>query len=284
MIDTHQHLIHPERFNYSWAEDIPPLQGSFRLEEYLAASAGCGIEGTIFMEVDVDAHQSADEARFFCGLAEDATSGILGVIAAARPENEGFEVHLDAIAHAKLAGIRRVLHTQPDELSRSDLFRHNLRLLGRRGLTFDLCVLQRQLDDALDLVRACPGTRFVLDHCGVPDIAANGAPRGAGFLQWAGAVRMLAAEPNVWCKISGLSVYSSEAQRNGEGLHPYLATVMEAFTPSRCLWGGDWPVVNLGCGLPTWCGLTRQFLARFSGAERDAVLSLNAQALYLKKP
>ncbi|MEX1119896.1 MAG: amidohydrolase [Terrimicrobiaceae bacterium] len=282
MIDTHQHLLYPASFHYSWAADVPALQGDFRLEEYRVASEGCGIEGTIFMEVDAD--ESAGEASFFCRLAENPAHRILGVIAAARPENPDFEKYLDEIAHPALKGIRRVLHTQPDELSQTVLFRKNLSLLGKRGLTFDLCVLQRQLPLALDLVRACPETAFVLDHCGVPDIAGNAAPSGGGFEIWQQDIRSLAEASHVFCKISGLTAYAGENERTVAGLKPYFETVLEAFGPARCLWGGDWPVVNLGSGLAAWCQLTASLLAGLSEGERADVLVGNAQRFYLKLP
>ncbi|MBU3666756.1 MAG: amidohydrolase, partial [Chthoniobacterales bacterium] len=102
MIDTHQHLLYPDLFSYPWVGDIPALAGNFRLEEYRAASAGCGITGALFMEVD--AEQSAAEARFFCELAGDAGNAILGVVASGRPEHDGFGDYLDKIASPKLAG------------------------------------------------------------------------------------------------------------------------------------------------------------------------------------
>lgn len=278
MIDTHQHLLYPANFHYAWVADLPALQGNFRLEEYRVASEDCGIEGTIFMEVDVD--ESAQEAAFFCRLAENPDNRILGVIAATRPENSDFEKYLDEIAHPAIKGIRRVLHTQPDELSQSDLFRKNLSLLGKRGLTFDLCFAQRQLGVALDLARACPGTTFILDHCGVPDIAGNDAPHGEGFKTWSAAIRDLANLPHVNVKISGLTAYAREDQRNVESLAPYVNTVLEAFGPERCVWGSDWPVVNLGSGLPVWCRLTQELLADLSESDRASILSTNARRIY----
>jgi predicted TIM-barrel fold metal-dependent hydrolase len=279
MIDTHQHLLYPARFRYAWTADLPALQGNFRLEEYCRASEGCGIEGTIFMEADAD--ESAGEAAFFCRLAQDPANKILGVIAAARPENTGFEDSLDSITHPALKGIRRVLHTQPDNLSQSAAFRANIARLGERGLTFDLCFAQRQLGLALDLVRACPGTTFILDHCAVPDIVGNDAPHGGGFKTWAAAIGDLARLPHVNVKISGLTTCAPGHRRNVESLAPYVNTVLEAFGPARCLWGGDWPVVNLGSGLAGWCELTISLLAGLSHAERNAVFRENAQRVYL---
>ena len=43
-IDTHLHLLHPDRFRYEWSAGIPALSGDdLRLADYHAAAAGCGI-------------------------------------------------------------------------------------------------------------------------------------------------------------------------------------------------------------------------------------------------
>jgi predicted TIM-barrel fold metal-dependent hydrolase len=280
MIDTHQHLLYPETFRYPWAEGVPALQGDFHLKHYWSAAESSGITGTVFMEVDVDSGQSVDEARHFCRLAEDPANKLLGVVASARPETSDFEAHLDGIAHPKLVGIRRVLHTQADELSQGALFRRHIGLLGERSLTFDLCVLQRQLGLAVELARACPGTTMILDHCGVPDIASNDAPSGAGFLAWKKGIQALAAEPHVVCKISGLTAYAGEDQQTKEGLAPYVETVLEAFGPSRCLWGGDWPVVNLGSGLARWTELATELIGAGGTDVVAAVCTENARRIY----
>ena len=278
MIDTHIHLLEPDRFTYEWTKGFPALTGRFDLSDYQKASADTGIQAGVFMEVDCE--ESADEARYFCSLAEQPGCLIQAVVAAARPESPDFERNLEAMAHSRLTGIRRVLHTQPDELSQSSLFRENVSRLGALGLSFDLCVLQRQLPLALDLVRACPQTTFILDHCGVPEISANDAPAGAGFLAWKKSIRALAAEPNVNGKISGITAYAPEPLRNAEGLRPYIDTMLEAFGPSRLVWGGDWPVVNLGNGLLAWSNISHELLSRLTADERTLILSTNAKKIY----
>ena len=278
MIDTHIHLLEPDRFTYEWTKGFPALTGRFDLSDYQKASADTGIQAGVFMEVDCE--ESADEARYFCSLAEQPGCLIQAVVAAARPESPDFERNLEAMGHPRLTGIRRVLHTQPDELSQSALFRENVSRLGALGLSFDLCVLQRQLPLALDLVRACPQTTFILDHCGVPEISSNDAPAGVGFLSWKKSIRALAAEPNVNGKISGITAYAPEPLRNAEGLRPYIDTMLEAFGPARLVWGGDWPVVNLGDGLLAWSNITRELLSELTPDERTLIHSTNAKKIY----
>lgn len=278
MIDTHIHLLEPDRFTYAWTEEFPILAGRFNASDYQKAIGKQDVAAGVFMEVDCA--ESAGEARHFCALADQPASLVKSIVAAGRPESLDFERYLDSIVHPRLAGIRRVLHTQPDGLSQSRVFRENVNRLGIRGLTFDLCVLQRQLPLALDLVRACPDTTFILDHCGVPEISENMAPSGVGFLSWQDSIRSLAAETNLNGKISGITAYAPTSLRNPDGLRPYIETMLDAFGPGRLVWGGDWPVVNLGDGLSAWIGITHELLSGLAESDREMILVSNARRLY----
>ena len=279
-IDTHQHLLYPDRFGYSWAKGIPALEGSFHLEDYGAAAAGCDMEGTLFMEVDVDPGQDRQEAEFFSALASEPSNRILGIVARVCPEEPDFETRLDAIAHPALKGIRRVLHTQNDALSASTSFRENVSRLAPRGLSFDLCVLQRQLTIALELVQACPEVRFIVDHCGIPDIAAHKSTQNESRQQWLDGIRALGKQPNTACKFSGITAYASPEQRTIDGIRPYLSEILEAFGPGRIVWGGDWPVCNLADGLESWSRLTDQLIGELSVDEQQDILRGNARSIY----
>src|SRR5687768_12419419 len=130
-IDTHQHLLYPERFSYDWTAGFPALaKKPFRLEEYRAAAAHSDVTESIFMEVDVPFNEAAAEAAFFCDLAGDPANGISGVIAACRPEDQDIIPWLETTAHPRLCGYRRVLHTQPDDLSTTLHFRTNVTRVG----------------------------------------------------------------------------------------------------------------------------------------------------------
>jgi predicted TIM-barrel fold metal-dependent hydrolase len=275
MIDTHQHLIYPERFDYPWLDQVSALKGTpSRLQDYREAASGSPISGTVFMEVDVASAHAPVEAQFFCELSADPANRILGVVAAARPEDEAFETQLDQIAHPALKGIRRVLHTQPDELSQSVIFRSNVARLGKRGLSFDLCVLASQLPLAIELTDACPDTALMLDHCG-----ASGLVDG-GVEQWKTNIAELSRRPNVFCKLSGL-VTCGLGGIDGGRLLPSLGThVLGCFGADRVVWGGDWPVCNLAASLGHWIEITQGLLSALSGSERSRILETNARRFY----
>jgi len=277
-IDTHLHLIYPERFSYEWTAGIPVLAGkAFRFEEYRAAADGCAIAESIFMEVDVPGDESQSEAAFFCALAKDPSNRISGVIAACRPERVDFAEQLEATAHPRLIGYRRVLHTQPDELSATPLFRENVALLGKAGLTFDLCMLPRQLAAGASLIDACPDNYFVLDHCGVPDIASG------DLAFWREQLREISRRPNLACKISGMIAYAA-GEITADTLRAVVEHAIDCFGWDRVVWGSDWPVCNLTRDLATWTCLLDEILSSCSEDELARLYDRNARSIYHLKP
>lgn len=274
-IDTHLHLIYPDRFRYDWAAGIPALADkAFTLEDYHAAAAGCGITGSIFMEVDVPAEQAVGEAAWFCAMAEDPASRMAGVIAACRPEDPGMAACFDSPLHPRLVGFRRILHTQPDDLSLSPVFRDNVARVGAAGLTFDLCVLPRQMANGAALVDTCPATTFILDHCGVPDIASG------DLSSWREQLRELARRPNLMCKISGIIAYAGAEGLGPDMLRPVVEHTIDRFGWDRVVWGSDWPVCNLTRDLTSWTRWLDEILAGTSDGERAALYHGNARRIY----
>lgn len=273
LLDTHQHLLLRDRLSYAWADGLPALAGqSFTLADYQRLTEGRGIAGTLFMEADAADYRA--ETRLVSGLMRTAGSGLLGVISSARPEEDGFDAWLEECADLPVVGFRRILHEVPDAVSQGALFRDNLRRLAAAGRPFDLVFRADQLPLALDLARACPQVQFVLDHCGVPDIA------GGGFATWAADITRLAQCDNMVCKISGVLAYCKPDNANAEAIRPYVAHVIEAFTPARCLWGSDWPVVNLTADLPEWIAVFRSLTARLSDNDRAAICHATAERIY----
>ncbi len=57
-------------------------------------------------------------------------------------------------------------------------------------------------------------------------------------------------------------------------------TVIGLLCPARLIWGGDWPVVDLGPGLPGWIDLSHTFLADLSGDEQAQIGHANARRFY----
>jgi predicted TIM-barrel fold metal-dependent hydrolase len=162
----------------------------------------------------------------------------------------------------------------PDDLSEGALFRENIRRIAGSGLTFDLCVLPRQMGQAIALVDLAPDVQFILDHCGVPDVK-------SGVLEpWRGQIAELARRPNVVGKISGVVAYAEPETWTVETIRPYVEHTIESFGWDRVVWGSDWPVCTLGGGMLGWVAATHALLSGASAGEREKLLSANAKKLW----
>jgi len=247
IVDSHQHLWNPDLFRYSWLDSLPSLNRSFRMPDYLAAAKDLNVVNSVHLEADVDEPYMLDETRHLLALADQPDNPLEGIVACGRPESEDFKSYLDQIAgHRKLKGIRRVLHTQPDEVGQGASFIRNVAALSSYGLSFDICVLARQIPIAINLVSKCPDVTFILDHCGVPQVKENNPD------PWRAYITEIAQFPNVSCKISGLVAYADPERWTIEHLRPFVEHTIASFGWDRVLFGSDWPVCTLSASYQQW--------------------------------
>jgi len=270
IVDTHLHLVYQDRFSYPWLEDVPALNRQWTADTYFAEAETLGIEAALHMEVDVAEQDMLAETEFVTRL----HPRIAGAIAAARPEHKDFRDHLQRLAEIPgLRGIRRVLHTMPDELSQTDRFVENVQRLANYKLPFDLCVRADQLPIGTQLVAQCPDVQFVLDHCGVPKVAEQ------ELEPWRTHIRELARHPNVAAKISGVVAYAGP-DWTLETLRPFVEHVIDSFGWDRVVWGSDHPVCTLTANLTRWVEATRALIAGASTDEQARLLHRNAERIY----
>ncbi len=273
IFDTHLHIVNRSRLAYPWLSSALALDRDWSFADYTATAARLGITDVLHMEVDVDSACIETETAYIAELMALPGSPLRGAISAARPESGDFADWLERQDRGVVKGLRRVLHVVPDEVSQTPLFRENICRLGPAGLPFDIVMLQRQLPLAAGLVDACPDTVFVLDHCGVPDIA------GGDFVDWATAITDLARRPNLNVKISGITAYASPAWTL-ETLRPYVEHVIAAFGWNRVVWGSDSPVCTLQSSLDQWVAVTHALIQGCSADEKQALFQRNARRIW----
>ncbi len=273
--DTHLHLIYPDRLEYPWLAGFEALNRPSTFDSYMQKARRSGISDCLHMEVDVGENLIRDETALIGELMQIPDSPMRGAISACRPEHADFPAFVEwAQDNPVIKGLRRVLHTVPDGLSKTQIFRDNLNRLANSGLTFDLHVLPRQMDIGIALVDHCPNVRFILNHCGVPDIKAD------AFQPWAVNLTELAKRPNVIGKISGLIAYADADTWGLKDIRPYFDHTVAAFGHDRIIWGSDSPVCNLGGGLETWVAATHAMTDGWSAQDRHAFYKQNARKIW----
>jgi predicted TIM-barrel fold metal-dependent hydrolase len=275
ILDTHQHLWELDRLPYSWTAGSPVLGRSFGMADYQAATAGLSVVGSVHVEADVDAPYRLRETEWLAGLAARLDNPLRGLVASAAPENEGFVEELEALAAIPVVkGVRRVLHTPSSPSPKETLFVENIRRLAEHDLSFDICVNHTQLPDAIALARAVPEVRFVLDHCGVPDV------KGRALDPWRERMREIAALPNVVGKVSGVVAYADPENWTARDLAPFVEHTIDCFGWDRVMFGSDWPVCTLSASFEQWVTALREIVAGASEEQQRKLFHDNAVRVY----
>ncbi len=274
IIDTHQHLWDTGNLDYPWLEGFDRLKKRYTLQDYREAVAGINVVKSVHVEADPAETDVVKEVKWLTGLSEP--DGMIGAIAAAAPlEKVNVESVLEELVEFPLVvAVRRMAwhHPDPQFYAMPELI-NGVRLLEKFNLSFELCANQEQLPAAITLVKATPGVRHALNHCGGPDI------KGGQFESWAAHIAELASFENVYCKVSGIVTAAGDSWTR-EALKPYIQRLVELFGYERLIFGSDWPVCNLAATYQDWLAALLWAVDDASDAERNRLFYENAVKFY----
>ena len=277
IVDAHVHLWNPNQFSMPWLAGVPALNRPYGLQDYREQTQGLPIAGMVYVEVGVVPQLALHEARSVVELARDEPR-LQAIVAAAPVElGAGVRGHLEALVALSplIKGVRRNIQdeAEADFCLRPD-FVEGVCLLAEFCLSFDLCIRHWQLPSVIELVRRCPGTVFILDHLGKPDI------KRQLLDPWEANLRALAALPNVACKISGMVTEADHQHWQPANLEPFVNVVLEAFGEERVLFGSDWPVALLASSYQRWYETLQTLTAHLPFPVRGKLWAENAQRFY----
>ncbi|MFJ9770490.1 amidohydrolase family protein [Kitasatospora sp. NPDC101157] len=275
-VDAHHHVWELGRRPQSWLDgpESAAIRRDFGTADLAPHVRAAGIDRTVLVQVLPD----LAETREFLALAaaEPLIAGVVGWVDLTAPDVADTLAELrQGPGGDRLVGVRHLVQGEddPEWLARPDV-RRGLRAVGAAGLRYDLLVLPHQLPAAVEAVRELPEQSFVLDHLAKPPIARGGVE------PWAGRLRELADEPNVFCKLSGLV---TEARRDAwrvADLRPYADTALDAFGPDRVMFGSDWPVCLLAASYQEVVGAAEELTDGLAARERAQVFGGTAVRAY----
>lgn len=266
IIDSHVHLIDPERFSYGWLAGRPSIDKRFLPDDFTRLTEGVDVEAIVFVEACPDPGQHIAEAEFVQELA-DAGAPVAGIVANMPVAlGAGFSQELEKMHRLSLLrGGRYLIEGAVDpSFCLEPAFIDGVRSVAAAGLPFDLCLKHWALPFATELVRRLPDTTFVLDHIGKP-----GIKLGMREPWWSGMAE-LAALPNVVCKISGVITEADHASWSEEIVRPYVERAAECFGFGRLMFGSDWPVSEVTHRYGQWVDMLDRIFSGCTPAELKA--------------
>ena len=136
-------------------------------------------------------------------------------------------------------------------------------------------IYEKQLDEALDLVKQVPDRiPLVIDHIAKPNI------KESSFSYWQEKIKLIATHPNVFIKLSGMVTEADWHHWEKKDFVPYIETVLNAFGPTRIMFGSDWPVCLLAASYERVISMARDFTATLSVEEQAAIMGGTAAQFY----
>ncbi|KAI1092593.1 amidohydrolase [Rostrohypoxylon terebratum] len=302
IIDAHIHLVpESELETLAWWKPDGPLQGQLSVEQYKAATGESTPKGFILLETDRKNDLEAGEKdgsgwkyplmevswvkRIITGqpkpgeghTAEDASLCTAYIPWAPMPSGaEVLEKYIDLVKQEagdswpKVKGFRYLLQDKPNGTMLQDKFIESLKLLGRKGLVFDLGVDQHnrgraQLEEVVEMIdRAHDGVpedqrvTFIINHMCKPDLSIYNVQTSPSFIAWRTTIFTLSKCSKTYMKLSGgfPEMPDSLKQRSAEdifdAISPWLSVVLAAFGASRIMFASDWPVCTIGVGDDAW--------------------------------
>ena len=198
IIDSHFHIWDVNALSYPWLDNRVKLNKPYLFADYELETEGLDIEGTVYVEVTSTDYMK--EIEWVSGEAKKNVK-LKGIISWCPVENKSLiKAELERLSTNSLVkGVRRMLKKDPDpELCLRPSFIEGVRLLPDYGLVYDMAILPGLMDNVYEMLKQCPNVKFVLEHCGEPDIKNN------GFEVWSSNISRISALPNVYCKLSGL--------------------------------------------------------------------------------
>ena len=275
-IDSHHHVWDLTVREQDWmvGDALNPIKRNFLINDLREAIQETGITNTVVVQTVTN----YDETPELLVLAKQdpLVSGAVGFL---KIDAVDAIAHLDSYESLPgfeyLVGIRDIAHDYPDEnyLSKPQVIK-NVQELGIRGLTYDLLTKTPHMKAAIELVKSCPETQFVIDHISKPYIAKS------EMKPWADLLKELASFENVAIKVSGIFTEANWTNWSFETFKPYLDHVTESFSPSRMMFGSDWPVCLLAATYKQSIEVMESFTESFSKHEKDDFWAKTAIGAY----
>ncbi|WP_350275551.1 amidohydrolase family protein [Kribbella sp. HUAS MG21] len=270
IIDAHQHVWDRDRSPYQWlGPQVPQWNRTFTFEELRPHLVRNGVDATVL--VQSDDHDGDTDLMLEVAARHPEVAAIVAYVPLDRPDRAA-ERLTELRKDPRVVGIRNLIHDLPDPdwILRPEVD-EGLSVLEEASVTFDyVAVLPRHLEHVPTLSERHPELRIVIDHLAKPPIGAESRE------PWWTLIETAARNPLVHAKISGL--YPEDG--TWESVRPFVDRAVEVFTPSRLMYGGDWPISTASGGYDeVFTGLSG-VLASLSDADRDEIYSGTARRFY----
>jgi len=290
IVDAHHHLWDLEACRYPWLMERgvtrffgnpEPIQRNYLAAELREDASDYELSGSVHIQVGVAPGDEVQETVWLseAAIRDGLPSALVGFCDLAAGDAQ--EV-LDRQCEFRLVrGVRHIVgrsadedtKTGSDDLLENPVWIQNLKSLRDRDLCFDLQLIPQQVGRVAEVLRRMPGLRVALCHCGSPWDQSK-----KGLEDWRRGLAKLAALPDVYCKISGLSMFDHNWDVGD--IRPIIESCVELFGPERCMFGSNFPVDKLHKNYTEIWQAYEEIAGQYSSDQQAQLFSGTAESFY----
>ncbi|HRP57322.1 amidohydrolase family protein [Agriterribacter sp.] len=278
IIDTHIHIWDLEKARYEWLDnDTSVLNRSYHLEELLPEMSNTPVASGIL----VQAANNLEDTTLMLDTAgrHREIIAIVGWLPLMEPHKVQMLLEKQFDKEPYFKGVRHLIHNESDpRWLLQPQVTESLEMLASYHIPYDIVGINNEhLKTAIQVSEKIPSLRMVLDHLNQPPIKA-----GQRFGTWGELMKEIAANGNVYAKISGLGTASGNPVGwTADDIAPYVGYALEVFGTDRCFLGGDWPVSTLAGSYGThWEKYTGIINTLLNDEDAEKVYYMNASLFY----
>ncbi len=291
IVDAHHHFWDLDgTIRYPWltsrqpddVQDYSRIRRSYLPAEYRRDTALHRLIASVHIEAECDRSQQLQETQWLSDL-HSQTGLPNAIVAHAWIDTPDAE---EIIAAQKSFPLVRGIRTKPviasgpgDDVRKQPRslqdprWRNGLALLEKYDLSWDLCVPWYHLEEAAEVCQEHRGLRIVVNQTGAPDDRSREQLR-----VWRRGMEALASCPNVWCKVSGLSVRNQPWTLRVNG--SIIREAIGIFGIYRCMLASNYPLDGLKA---SWDWIYTQFkdvTVGYAPEDRRRLFADNALTFY----
>lgn len=278
IIDTHFHIWDTDVLKLPWLILFDgKLKQKYTLNDYQLAINGHNIIASYYEEVDTIKEQHKQEAEMIISLCKEDSNQIIGATIAADLASPDFKDYIRQFAKERVVkSIRHNLFVDDAKITKSKSFRDNVRLLAKLNIMCDLVMPVNNILYGVELVKACPDTTFVIDHCGVCPILANKQIK----MSWRHGIANYANQKNVICKISECGFTNPDYAWQVSDVVDIIQHCVNHFGEDRIIYGTNWPVCEITASISKWIDAINISLQNFPPQIANKLFYANAKKYY----
>jgi predicted TIM-barrel fold metal-dependent hydrolase len=288
-IDAHHHIWRLDDLAWLSGPPVPrifgpyePIRRDYTVDEFRRDLEGSHVVKSIYVQTNWPPGGELTEAQWVQSVA-DVSGWPHACVASADLADPNVGGLLDKLRTLpSVRGVRQQLHwhenpqyrfaPRPDVMN-DPAWRKGMTELANRNLIFELQVFAGQMRDGADLARAFPNVNFVLEHAGMLEDLSP-----AGWDAWRAGMKLLAAQPNVFTKLSGLGTFVHAYPT--DVVTPIIRETVSMFGARRCMYGSNFPIEKLWTSYRALNETFRQSISYLSSEEQRAILHDTAAQLY----